>query len=77
MDAYFKHINAIIKKGKVSPRVRFLLLDVVELRERQWVPRPRQVTELKTIDQVWVWLVGGCGTHHLRVSELISKFVHN
>ena len=61
----------------MSPRVRFLLLDVVELRERQWVPRPRQVTELKTIDQVWVWLVGGCSTHHLRVSELISKFVHN
>ena len=54
MDTYFKHLSDIIEKGKVSPRVRFLLLDLVELRERQWVPRPQQDQQLKTIRQVWV-----------------------
>lgn len=33
-------------------RTKFLLQDVQELRSNQWVPRPRQLKQLKTIDQV-------------------------
>ena len=52
IDAYFKRITDIIKKGKVPARVRFMLQDVLDLRDHCWVPRVRQDKQLKTIDQV-------------------------
>ena len=52
MDVHFKRITDIIKKGMICPRVRFMLQDVLELRENSWVPRVRQDQQLKTIDQV-------------------------
>lgn len=42
----------IIKKGKISARIKFMLQDVQDLRSNQWVPRVRQDKQLKTIDQV-------------------------
>ncbi len=53
MDAYIEVLEGILVEGKVCSRVRFLLMDVVELRERQWVFRPLQrTTAVKTITQV-------------------------
>ncbi len=52
IDAYFNRISEIIKKGKISARIKFLLQDVQELRNVNWVPRTRQDQGLKTIDQV-------------------------
>ena len=52
MDIYFSRVNDIIKKRKISKRVQFLLQDVVDLRDNKWVPRKRQDTKLKTIDQI-------------------------
>ena len=52
IDAYFKRIADIIKKGKIPARIRFLLQDVQEMRDNNWVPRARQEKQLKTIDQV-------------------------
>ncbi|KAL5490844.1 hypothetical protein EMCRGX_G016035 [Ephydatia muelleri] len=52
MDIYFSRVNDIIKKRKISKRVQFVLQDVVDLRDNQWVPRKRQDTEVKTIDQI-------------------------
>ncbi len=53
MDAYIEVLEGILVEGKVCSRVRFLLMDVVELRERQWVPRPLQrTTAVKTVTQV-------------------------
>ena len=52
MDIYFSRVNDIIKKRKISKRVQFVLQDVVDLRDNQWVPRKRQDTEGKTIDQI-------------------------
>ena len=54
---WFQLIKTIIhnkkkKKKRVCPRVRFMLQDVLELRENSWVPRVRQDQQLKTIDQV-------------------------
>ena len=53
MDAYFKRITDIIKKGKIPARIKFMLQDVQELRNNEWVPRVIQRDkQLKTIDQV-------------------------
>ena len=52
MDQYFTRIAEIIKKGKIPPRIKFMLQDVQELRENNWVPKKRQEQSLKTIDQV-------------------------
>ena len=52
IDGYFARIQSIISKGKISARIRFMLQDVLELRGNKWVPRSRQNTGLKTIDQV-------------------------
>eukprot|EP00731_Ephydatia_muelleri_P015436 Em0008g1156a len=52
MDTYFSIVNDIIKNKTVSKRVQFLLQDVVDLRDNQWVPRQWQDTKVKTIDQI-------------------------
>ena len=45
-------MNDIIKKGKISSRIKFALQDVVDLRDNKWVSRLRQDTKVKTIDQI-------------------------
>ena len=52
MDTYFSKVNDVIKKGKISKQVQFVLQDVVDLRDNKWVPRQWQDTKLKTIDQI-------------------------
>ncbi|CUA74532.1 Eukaryotic translation initiation factor 4 gamma [Rhizoctonia solani] len=39
MDTYFVRIQEIVNGGQLSPRIRFTLLGVIELRERNWQPR--------------------------------------
>ena len=52
MASYFKEIESIIEGRKTeSSRVRFLLMDLVELRKRQWVPR-FDYNGPNTIDQI-------------------------
>ena len=52
IDQYFSHIAEIIKKGKIPARIKFMLQDVQELRDNNWVPKKGQEQSLKTIDQV-------------------------
>ena len=52
MDAYFRRIDEIIKKGRICARIKLILKDVQDLRDNDWVPRARQDKQLKTIDQV-------------------------
>ena len=56
MDAWFLRVADIIKKGKISPRIKFTLKDVQELRENGWVPRNvyrvYRIGELKSLKQV-------------------------
>ena len=52
IDTYFSRVNDIIKKGRISSRIKCVLQDVVDLRDNKWVPRQRQDTEVKTIDQI-------------------------
>ena len=52
MDTYFSTVNDIINRRTISKRVQFVLQDVVDLRDNQWVPRQRQDAKVKTIDQI-------------------------
>lgn len=39
MDQYFEKMDRRSKSNKFPPRIRFLLKDVIELREGNWIPR--------------------------------------
>lgn len=39
MDQYFEKMDRRSKSNKFPPRIRFLLKDVIELREKNWIPR--------------------------------------
>ncbi|EAU91617.1 eukaryotic initiation factor 4F subunit P130 [Coprinopsis cinerea okayama7 len=39
MDIYFSRMKELTKSPNVSPRMQFMLQDVIELRERKWVAR--------------------------------------
>eukprot|EP01136_Pigoraptor_vietnamica_P036096 Opistho-1_new@9391 len=51
MNEYFKSLIEIKSKPEVSARLRFMIMDVIELRQSRWVPR-RQEAKATTIDQV-------------------------
>ncbi|KAI6029329.1 hypothetical protein BKA83DRAFT_4217320 [Pisolithus microcarpus] len=39
MDVYFQRMRELCKSQNVSPRMQFMLQDVIELRDRKWQPR--------------------------------------
>ena len=51
MDQYFDQINKIVQARRTSSRVRFMMIDVLDLRKNVWVPR-REDNNPKTIDQI-------------------------
>lgn len=54
LTPHFKEMQAIAsdkKSTKISSRVRFMLLDVIELRRNKWIPR-RNEANPKTMDQI-------------------------
>lgn len=51
MDHYFREMNKIIDEKKTSSRVRFLMQDVVDLRNNRWQKR-REDAGPKTIAQI-------------------------
>ncbi|XP_030218849.1 eukaryotic translation initiation factor 4 gamma 1a isoform X4 [Gadus morhua] len=51
MEQYFAQLDKIIKERKTSSRIRFMLLDVIDLRRCKWVPR-RGEQGPKTIEQI-------------------------
>ncbi|WFD41033.1 uncharacterized protein MJAP1_004024 [Malassezia japonica] len=51
MDVYFKRIDDILQSDKISSRMRFMLLDVVDLRSQNWVPR-HDTSAPKTIAEI-------------------------
>lgn len=52
MDQYFTQIDKIIKERRTSSRIRFMLLDILDLRRNSWVPR-RGLPCPKTIEQIY------------------------
>ncbi|KZT21061.1 hypothetical protein NEOLEDRAFT_1121622 [Neolentinus lepideus HHB14362 ss-1] len=51
MDIYFTRMRELPKNPKVSSRMQFMLQDVIELRERKWIPR-NQLAAPKTIAEI-------------------------
>lgn len=51
MDAYFSHMQSIVDHPKTSSRLRFMLLDVIELRQHNWVARHKDAGP-KSIAQI-------------------------
>ncbi|WFD28557.1 hypothetical protein MNAN1_003570 [Malassezia nana] len=51
MDVYFKRIDDILQSPALSSRMRFMLMDVVDLRENNWVPR-HDTSAPKTIAEI-------------------------
>ncbi|KDQ50870.1 hypothetical protein JAAARDRAFT_41657 [Jaapia argillacea MUCL 33604] len=51
MDIYFTRMRELVKNPKVSSRMTYMLQDLVELRERKWIPRS-QLAAPSTISQV-------------------------
>ncbi|XP_049769636.1 eukaryotic translation initiation factor 4 gamma 1-like isoform X3 [Schistocerca cancellata] len=52
LSNYFDEMKVLSKqRGQISSRVRFMLQDVIELRDNKWVPR-RDDSAPKTIDQI-------------------------
>jgi len=53
MDQYFRRVDSLMNSKELSARIRFLLQDIVELRENNWVPRkPFMDNTPKTINQI-------------------------
>ncbi|ESO11029.1 hypothetical protein HELRODRAFT_97190 [Helobdella robusta] len=50
MDAYFDRMKNFVNMKKSSQRIRFMMLDVIDLRKSGWVPR--RENNPKTIDQI-------------------------
>jgi translation initiation factor 4G len=58
MKIYFEKLDRIVKKKDiVSDKIRFMILDVVDLRKNNWVPRhsaqdttPRNIEEMRKIE---------------------------
>ncbi|XP_044726466.1 eukaryotic translation initiation factor 4 gamma 1-like isoform X3 [Chrysoperla carnea] len=53
LESFFQTMQEIVdrKHGKISSRVRFMLQDVIELRNNKWIPR-RQDLKPTTIDEI-------------------------
>ncbi|CAG8570984.1 22012_t:CDS:10 [Dentiscutata erythropus] len=51
MDAYFLRMEDISKNSKLSSRIKFMLMDVIDLRNNIWVPR-RDNNAPKTIAEI-------------------------
>ncbi|KAJ3594964.1 hypothetical protein NHX12_004269 [Muraenolepis orangiensis] len=51
MEQYFTQLDKVTKERKTSSRIRFMLLDVLDLRRCKWVPRRGDLGP-KTIDQI-------------------------
>nr|XP_009934917.1 PREDICTED: eukaryotic translation initiation factor 4 gamma 1 [Opisthocomus hoazin] len=72
MDQYFNQMEKIIKEKKTSSRIRFMLQDVIDLRQNSWVPR-RGDQGPKTIDQIHKEAELEEHREHIKVQQLMSK----
>ncbi|KAK7037699.1 hypothetical protein VNI00_010925 [Paramarasmius palmivorus] len=51
MDAYFYRIKEVMRSPNVSPRMQFLLQDMIKLRERRWIAK-NAIAVPQTIGQI-------------------------
>ncbi|XP_042241638.1 eukaryotic translation initiation factor 4 gamma 1-like isoform X3 [Homarus americanus] len=51
LDKHFKHMDRVVNERQTNSRVRFLMMDVIDLRQNNWIPR-REDSKPKTKAQV-------------------------
>ncbi|CAF1217918.1 unnamed protein product [Rotaria sp. Silwood1] len=51
LEKHYRELNTIVKEQKTSARIRFMIQDLIELRQASWVAR-RAETEQATIDEI-------------------------
>ncbi|XP_022899999.1 eukaryotic translation initiation factor 4 gamma 2 [Onthophagus taurus] len=45
MDQYFERMALLAENQELAPRIRFMLKDVIDLRQNEWVPRKATIVE--------------------------------
>ncbi|KAF0698086.1 Aste57867_11272 [Aphanomyces stellatus] len=51
MAAYFDYLSYLTKDKRLSSRINFMLLDVIDLRNNRWEPRRKELKQ-KTLDEI-------------------------
>lgn len=51
VDQYFRNVQKLITDKKVSSRIRFMIMDLIDLRRRNWIPRHSNKGP-KTLDEL-------------------------
>ncbi len=51
MEKHYRELDTIVKEHKTSARIRFMIIDLVELRQASWVAR-RAEAKPTTIDEI-------------------------
>ncbi|ORX50565.1 hypothetical protein DM01DRAFT_1384800 [Hesseltinella vesiculosa] len=52
MEAYFERMKEMLEAPTLSSRVKFMVMDVLDLRKHKWIPRTNQPTGPTTIAQI-------------------------
>ncbi|OTF76968.1 dihydrolipoyllysine-residue succinyltransferase, mitochondrial-like, partial [Euroglyphus maynei] len=45
LDQYFDRMNTYSRSNEINSRIKFMLLDVIELRKNNWIPRQKDVLQ--------------------------------
>ena len=48
LDPYFNRLKNVVQQKLVGPRVRFLIQDILDMRDRGWTERERQAVNKPT-----------------------------
>ncbi|OQR84149.1 eukaryotic translation initiation factor 4 gamma [Achlya hypogyna] len=51
MSIYFEFLGKLTKDKRLSSRITFMLMDVIDLRNNKWQPRRKELTQ-KTLDEI-------------------------
>ncbi|XP_064599552.1 eukaryotic translation initiation factor 4 gamma 1-like isoform X2 [Liolophura sinensis] len=75
VDQYFQQMTKIVAQRKTSSRVRFMLQDVIDLRQNRWVPR-RDENNPKTIDQIHKEVAQEAQEKAILIQQISSQPMH-
>ncbi|KAH7646412.1 dihydrolipoyllysine-residue succinyltransferase [Dermatophagoides farinae] len=81
LDQYFDRMNTYSKSSEINSRIKFMLLDVIDLRKNNWIPRQKDVLHSSISEKVPEkdnnGLLSPYGTlyhmHHLRHGPFMNQ----
>ncbi|XP_073245237.1 eukaryotic translation initiation factor 4 gamma 2-like [Porites lutea] len=85
MDQYFERIQQLLSRSDFPARIRFMIEDVIDLRNAKWIPRksanevgPKMIQQIR--QEAWQGLVGHPGFHvppHGHMSRNAPPLTHS